>query len=90
MIDDINKLSPEFRKRLKTASKAMDKYSWPLVINSSMLECGRRNIDAVAQYLGYERRPCPSTPDGVWRNKNGSVKQGFVLYERVGDAKFKF
>jgi len=71
--------------KIDSTSKLLEKLNWPQVIHSTAFSCGRDDIPFVAKILGYKIRRCSWTEDGVWRNKDGSLK-AFVLYEREKDG----
>lgn len=87
---DLSKQEAKWRDanvdKINTASKLLDKLNWPHVVHATAFGCGRNNIPVVAKILGYRPRACPHAADGIWRNRDGSLK-AFILYERVQDVK---
>lgn len=67
--------------KVDRAKKSLDKLNWPKFVHSTEFRCDKKSIQIVARQLGYFPRPCPTTPDGVWRTKKGEVKI-HIMYEK--------
>lgn len=70
------------KKKVDAATKSLERLIWPKIVHSTEFKCNKESVPMVAKQLGYAPRPCPTTPDGVWRTKKGEIKV-HILYEKI-------